>query len=128
MLKDWIDRQATDALSRTYAEPEPANSVLRLEDIRELELSCKPPPFTVGICHPEILSRVSRFAEPAGSFTTLSPTVALHPSPTMTRRRQVRFPRSKRRRIRKKWRRRPCNWVVEPDPHVYLADFNVLAR
>lgn len=27
---------------------------------------------------------------------------------------QVRFPRSKKRRIRKKWAKRSCNWVSKP--------------
>lgn len=40
----------------------------------------------------------------------------------MTRRRQVRFPRSKRRRIQKKWRKSPKNWANEPDPNAYLMN------
>ena len=38
-------------------------------------------------------------------------------------REQVRFPRSKRKRIRKKWAKRPENWAERPDPDIYrMAD------
>jgi hypothetical protein len=32
---------------------------------------------------------------------------------------QVRFPKSKKRRIRKKWERRSSNWHSDPDPNIY---------
>jgi len=32
---------------------------------------------------------------------------------------QVKFPRSKRKRIRKKWRKNPKYWRKRPDPSVY---------
>ena len=37
----------------------------------------------------------------------------------LTIREQVRFPRSKRRRIRKKWAKRPGNHASRPDPSIY---------
>ena len=37
-----------------------------------------------------------------------------------TRTKQVRFPRSKRRRIRKKWRRNPNNWQTYRVPVGYM--------
>ena len=37
-----------------------------------------------------------------------------------TRTKQVRFPRSKRRRIRKKWRRNPNNWKTYRVPVGYM--------
>lgn len=39
--------------------------------------------------------------------------VAVSPDP---RPRQIRFPRSKRRRIRRKWKRRPENWRRDDNP------------
>jgi len=35
---------------------------------------------------------------------------------------QKRFPRSKKRRIRTKWAKRDCNYVSEPDLHVYIME------
>lgn len=37
----------------------------------------------------------------------------------LTQREQFRFPRSRRGRIRKKWRKRWRNWRSRPDPRVY---------
>ena len=50
-----------------------------------------------------------------GSLTGVDVRVCL-PS---TERKQVRFPRSKKRRIRKKWRRNPRNWVAVLLPPVF---------
>ncbi len=46
--------------------------------------------------------------------------VPLYTQDLLVRRRQVRFPRSQRRRIQKKWRKNPKNWITEADPSVYL--------
>ena len=35
------------------------------------------------------------------------------------KRQQVRFPRSRKRRIRKKWASKNCNWIVERIPACY---------
>lgn len=37
----------------------------------------------------------------------------------LVERKQVRFPRSKRRRIRKKWSKRMENWRESPSPYIY---------
>lgn len=37
----------------------------------------------------------------------------------ITDRKQVRFPKSKRRRIQKKWSKRECNWKVTQIPQAY---------
>ena len=42
-------------------------------------------------------------------------------SPHMADRVQVRFPRSKKRRIRKKWAKRPDNWRDVPWDHYLIA-------
>ncbi len=44
-------------------------------------------------------------------------------SPALTVRTQVRFPRSKRKRIRKKWAKRSRNWTVRP-----REDFFIIAE
>lgn len=35
--------------------------------------------------------------------------------------RQIRFPKSKRRRVRKKWAKKSSNWMREVDPNVYVV-------
>lgn len=42
------------------------------------------------------------------------PRLRIQTSPYLTERRQVRFPRSKTRRIRKKWAKRPGNFATRP--------------
>ncbi len=42
--------------------------------------------------------------------------------PQMVNRIQVRFPQSRRRRIRKKWRRRECNWRTTPNMELLIDD------
>ncbi len=41
-------------------------------------------------------------------------------SANLTKRFQYRFPKSKRRRIRKKWQKDPKNWRTVPDDMIYL--------
>lgn len=43
-------------------------------------------------------------------------------APHMTVREQVRFPKSRSRRIRKKWSRDPRNWSERPDPTIYFVN------
>lgn len=47
--------------------------------------------------------------------------IRLYANQHLVERRQVRFPRSKKRRIRKKWAKRASNWAVRPDPSVYMV-------
>ena len=55
-------------------------------------------------------------------------------SPMMCDRKQIRFPRSKKRRIQKKWRKRPGNWVNIPWQHaiksgdIYLVHPAILSQ
>jgi hypothetical protein len=49
-------------------------------------------------------------------------------SPHVVMRTQFRMPKSKRRRIRKKWAARAQNWMVKPDPSVYVIDNALLGR
>jgi hypothetical protein len=39
--------------------------------------------------------------------------------PQMVERVQIRFPKTKKKRIRRKWAKRPCNWVERPLRDVY---------
>jgi len=39
---------------------------------------------------------------------------------------QVRFPRSKKKRIRKKWAANPANWKTTPVSHMYVFGGTVL--
>jgi hypothetical protein len=41
-------------------------------------------------------------------------------SPRLTVKKQHRFPKSKRRRIRAKWEKRECNFKHLPDPNYYI--------
>jgi len=41
-------------------------------------------------------------------------------------REQFRFPRSKRKRIKKKWRKQRGNWRNNPDPNVYCVGRDVM--
>lgn len=49
-----------------------------------------------------------------------SPMPRIFESPYLTRLVQTRFPRSKKRRIRKKWAKRQENFRSEPDPCAYI--------
>lgn len=61
-----------------------------------------------------------------------NPMLPPHPSPggvfsvpvyyhELTVRKQVRFPRSKKARIRRKWAKQAKNWQSEPDPALYMV-------
>jgi hypothetical protein len=41
-------------------------------------------------------------------------------SANLTKRVQYRFPKSKRRRVRKKWKNDPKNWRTMPDDKIYI--------
>jgi hypothetical protein len=41
-------------------------------------------------------------------------------NPLLTIKKQHRFPKSKRRRIRVKWAKRECNFKTLPDPNYYI--------
>jgi hypothetical protein len=41
---------------------------------------------------------------------------------------QVRFPRSKKKRIRKKWRKKKENWGIKPGEKVYVMDGIIIAH
>jgi hypothetical protein len=47
-------------------------------------------------------------------------------NPMMVTRRQIRFPRSKKARIRNKWYRDKRNWITEPDEHCYMISRDTL--
>lgn len=112
------------------------NSSITADDIiadisrlSQLSAGTKTPKFDTIVGHPktlealrevcksgyEVVSRPYRDVMMFNGMTMLS-------NPEMVLRRQVRFPRSKRRRIRKKWRNNPRNWVTEPDPQVYMMN------
>lgn len=40
--------------------------------------------------------------------------IEIIPDPSLVEHKQIRFPRTKNRRIRKKWRKRPGNWATVP--------------
>lgn len=86
------------------------------------------PAFNAILAHPRTAAAMARDATTDLGWRP-SPTTAragnvlglpFYTQDLLIRRRQVRFPRSKRRRIRKKWRKNPKNWITEPDPNVYL--------
>lgn len=88
----------------------------------------KAPTFSAVLAHPRTAAIMARDAttglgwQPSPSTVRASSVlgVPLYTQNLLVRRRQVCFPRSKRRRIQKKWRKDPKNWITEPDPHVYL--------
>ena len=49
-------------------------------------------------------------------------------NPILVVARQIRFPRSKKKRIRKKWSRDPRNIVYDPDPMCYVVGNTILAH
>ena len=46
----------------------------------------------------------------------------------LSTRKQVRFPRSKKRRIKKKWAKRKSNWIDEPDQNVYRTEDMIIGH
>jgi hypothetical protein len=52
----------------------------------------------------------------------------LRPNRSLGERRQYRFPKSKKRRIRRKWAKRPENYRVFPDPRLYIMDDTIIAH
>lgn len=98
-----------------------------LADIERLSALAKPRRSIVA--HPTMVERIcdltARETEAEARLRILRPLpivagMPVYATELLVRRRQVRFPRSKRRRIRKKWAKRERNWVTEPDPHVYF--------
>ncbi len=49
-------------------------------------------------------------------------------SPTLVIRYQYRFPKSKRRRIRKKWRKNLDNWRTKVDPQYYFQNNQIICH
>ncbi len=54
-----------------------------------------------------------------GQFPPIPRALEMITSPYLVISRQVRFPQSKRVRIRRKWAKRSCNHETSPDPHFY---------
>ncbi len=84
------------------------------------------PAFNAILAHPAMARDATTRLGWQPSLTTVRASsvlgVPFYTQDLLVRRRQVRFPRSKRRRIRKKWRKNPKNWITEPDPNVYLMN------
>jgi len=49
-------------------------------------------------------------------------------SKTLVIKYQYRFPKSKRRRIRKKWKKNQNNWRTKPDPQVYILNNKLICH
>lgn len=49
-------------------------------------------------------------------------------SKTLVIKYQYRFPKSKRRRIRKKWKNNPNNYKTRPDPQYYLLNNQIICH
>jgi len=49
-------------------------------------------------------------------------------SKTLIIRYQYRFPKSKRRRIRKKWKKDQTNWKTKPDPQYYFLNNQIICH
>lgn len=52
----------------------------------------------------------------------------LQPNDCLKKHRQVRFPKSKKKRMRKKWAKNPKNHDWTADEHVYIFGNNIIAH
>jgi hypothetical protein len=57
--------------------------------------------------------------DPLSSMPSILPGIQIIEAPWMTDRRQIRFPRSKKRRIQQKWAKDPRNWRSFPKSEIY---------